>query len=845
MAAGLARAVFRRIFSILQRRAGPAVTYWGRMRRLSKSAVAAVFAAGGMLSLLPVYGLFLQKAAGPRHKSQLKPSAPPASQRLDAWRILGPGGGGSQYLPAISPHDPNIVLVSSDMSGAYISRNGGISWRMFNLGGAAHFFVFDPHAANVIYAGTGSRYLWRSEDTGTSWHLVHPPPAAVNRAMYIGDEGSLLLMTRKGLLPGISTLAIDPDDTSVMYATVSNTLSISRDRGTTWETLGKLATGSGRAIYIDPRSPKGNRTVYVIGWDRVGVLEDGQWRLQESLGKLAISEGKVSMGSDGRPVIYVLTNHMFTDNTPTVAGGLLVSHDRGATWEQAHRTLIETLADPWFQPTLRGFTVLPENPDVIYLSLAELRLAAERDRIYVGVVRSTDRGRTWEYIWKETSAPAANIRDAWITERFSPYWGESPHAYGIFAGDPALMYGTDLGRTMKSTDGGATWEAVYSVRAEDGTYTTTGLDVTTAYGVHFDPFDTNRIFISYTDIGLFGSENGGQTWASVTRSLPRSWANTTYWMTFDPEVQGRAWAVMSNTHDLPRARIFERRGTAAFKGGVALSNDGGRTWEMSNGGMPEVAATHIVLDPASPAGARTLYVAGFGKGVYKSTDGGRNWELKTNGLPEKEPLVWRLAMSREGVLYAVLARRSSDGSFGNDRDGAVYRSHDKGENWERLPLPPGANGPTSLAIDPEDSNRLYLSVWCRSDRVYGTPVDGGVYLSADGGATWRNIHSRDQFVYDVSIDPSNPRVLYTAGFQSSAWRSADRGETWTRIAGYNFKNGHRVIPDPRDPSMVFITTFGGSVWYGPAAGDPNAAEDIASPGLPLQNGLASVRARKK
>src|SRR5262245_42827090 len=29
--------------------------------------------------------------------------------RMDAWTIIGPGGGGTFYYPAISPHDPNLV----------------------------------------------------------------------------------------------------------------------------------------------------------------------------------------------------------------------------------------------------------------------------------------------------------------------------------------------------------------------------------------------------------------------------------------------------------------------------------------------------------------------------------------------------------------------------------------------------------------------------------------------------------------------------------------------------------------------------------------------------------------
>jgi hypothetical protein len=46
------------------------------------------------------------------------------------------------------------------------------------------------------------------------------------------------------------------------------------------------------------------------------------------------------------------------------------------------------------------------------------------------------------------------------------------------------------------------------------------------------------------------------------------------------------------------------------------------------------------------------------------------------------------------------------------------------------------------------------------------------------------------------------------------WRSADRGLTWKRIPGFDFKWGHRVTVDPQDRGMIYITTFGGSVWHG-------------------------------
>ena len=38
-----------------------------------------------------------------------------------------------------------------------------------------------------------------------------------------------------------------------------------------------------------------------------------------------------------------------------------------------------------------------------------------------------------------------------------------------------------------------------------------------------------------------------------------------------------------------------------------------------------------------------------------------------------------------------------------------------------------------------------------------------------------------------------------------------------------------MVPDPYNPGMIYVATFGGSVWYGPAAGDPKALEDIVTP----------------
>jgi len=121
---------------------------------------------------------------------------------------------------------------------------------------------------------------------------------------------------------------------------------------------------------------------------------------------------------------------------------------------------------------------------------------------------------------------------------------------------------------------------------------------------------------------------------------------------------------------------------------------------------------------------------------------------------------------------------------------------------------------------------------------------GGVFLSTDGGQHWQNVLDRTQRVYDVTVDPRNPNVVYAAGSESAAFRSVDRGVTWSRIAGFNFRVARRVIPDPVDSSKIYITTFGSSVWHGPAEGDPKALEDIVAPTSMMFQAPSAIAHRK-
>ncbi len=69
-------------------------------------------------------------------------------------------------------------------------------------------------------------------------------------------------------------------------------------------------------------------------------------------------------------------------------------------------------------------------------------------------------------------------------------------------------------------------------------------------------------------------------------------------------------------------------------------------------------------------------------------------------------------------------------------------------------------------------------------------------------------------------------MLYLSTFDAALYRSIDRGRTWKQLEGFDFQWGYRPVPDPHHPGMLYLTTFGSSVWYGPAEGVDDATENI-------------------
>ena len=97
---------------------------------------------------------------------------------------------------------------------------------------------------------------------------------------------------------------------------------------------------------------------------------------------------------------------------------------------------------------------------------------------------------------------------------------------------------------------------------------------------------------------------------------------------------------------------------------------------------------------------------------------------------------------------------------------------------------------------------------------------GGVWKTTDAGHTWRGLmqHERAASIGALAVAPSDPRVLYAGTGQPDArydimageglYRSADDGETWTRVGLVTSRHIGAILVHPKDANRVLVASLG-------------------------------------
>ena len=549
------------------------------------------------------------------------------------------------YSLAVDPLNPSIIYAGTFRNGIFKSSDGGITWggpysqperQVISL-------VIDPATTTTLYASLSGFGVYKSTNGGLTWTLSNTgisfygisslaiDPANPNTVYAAGgpagpgqfagvfksaDGGANWSRQSDGLpyIQSVTAIAVDPTNTSTLYVATTDGVFKSVDGGANWgpSSAGLLPGDRIISVAVNPSNPA---ILVAASFDAHGLYRSADagatWTLVTAdgtrfnalafdssganvyagsvgTGVFRSADGGSAWGQSNEGLPFALVTQLTADpnNFATVhagaADGIYNSLDKGASWSAAG------FND--FGRAVRGLVADLRKPLTMYAALD-----------YVGVVKTTDGGRTWTLVLSANNNPVNTL--------------------AIDPSNPQVLYFARPFRLFKTTDGGATWTQINN------------RDITM---LAVDPQSSSVVY-AVSNTGLLKSANGGTTWSVLP--FDASGLTSVHGLTIDPATPNTLYAYATGSANP-----------------VRKSTDGGATWTPASAGLPATSAgayrvLSLVTDPLNTA---VLYAAcngptATGGGVYRSVAGGASWELFQSTLDQ----INVLSISPSGkTLYA-------------------------------------------------------------------------------------------------------------------------------------------------------------------------------------------------
>lgn len=531
--------------------------------------------------------------------------------------------------------------------------------------------------------------------------------------------------------------------------------------------------------------------------------------------------------------------------------GLYVSRDRGGSW--AYSGLKQT-------SRISSVVVNPQDSTKLYVGAMGRSFSTDPDR---GFYRSVNGGGTWTrtlFVNDSTGVSDIAINPAHPDTIFCATWERVRRLKYRRAFGPGCA-------VWRSADGGGTWTKVVNGLPPAG-------DNLGRIAIAVAPSQPSRVYASvtsgsvggYVGLGLFRSDDGGESWQRVDLgSTHRNAFGGFSWFfgrvvvaPFDADDVWVGGVRLLHSVD-GGVTLDDATGTShvdqhalwvdpANAGRVYLGNDGGfyslagAQWQHST----NLPITQFYAGAVDPQNASKILGGTQDNGTLKTETGPFGWaailggdgfhclvnSVNTNHLLAE----WQYCCDQSGVRrstnnggsfattsgwsvtdrynwntpIAVSPRNPNTLLAGSQR---VYKSINTGAAWAPvsgdLSTNPGAlvnyGTLTTVAISNADSN-LFLA---------GTD-DGKVWRSQNAGGSWEDITAGlpGRYVTRVAADPLDPQLVYVtfSGFGQDlhdprVFLSTDRGSTWSSING-NLPDApvNDLVPDPLLPGTLYAGT---------------------------------------
>ena len=632
------------------------------------------------------------------------------------------------------------------------------------------------------------------------------------------------------------------DDIQVELASTSAYIVDQSISDLTWVRTGGPLGGLGYDIRMMPDNP--DRLYVTDSWAGVFISDDGgkNW-FPSNEGILART------GSTGDAIpIFCLTidpthqNIIWagTQNTR----GIFKSTDGGITWTSKVQGVVEQEGI-----TFRGFAIDPKNSNIVYAA-AELssfvwnngieKRGREFDMTAGVVYKTIDGGDTWNAVWRGNNL----ARYIFIDPRDSNILYVSTGIFDREAAnsDPITRDPGGEG-ILKSTDGGETWthinnglnnlyvgtlfmhptnpDILIAGTGNNQYYDNSGVYVTKDGGNSWthtlstggENIESVEIAVANPDIvyagssgSIYRSEDGGSNWQRVTGGEAVGWGAPGIRAGFPIDFQ-------VDPRDVNR--IFANE----YGGGNFLSEDGGKTWMDASHGYTGAQVRAIAVFPNEPGHV----IAAARSGIFVSSDGGDNW-TGLNFAP---------VASMEWNAVAIDPTNPQHLVAETNWDKWLVNSYDGGSSWTQTINFQENVGWHTIAFAPSDFNIIYAG----STGFYSagsfdiTQPGNGIYVSTDGGKTWRAVNNsltEDASVYSIAVDPADSQVVFAATSNHGLLNTSDGGQMWSTIengvpeVGATFVAispfDHNIIFAGFDNNSLYLSIDAGKTWQSSARG---------------------------
>jgi len=622
--------------------------------------------------------------------------------------------------------DPSGTIYLGAISGGlWRSNDNGKNWTSLSdtwkdlvVGGLA----VDQQNPSVIYCGTGSPNsyvggggdlngvgIYKSVDGGLNWYLITGIMAntaicqiEVNKAdpnlVYCATTSGIDMSSDSGhtwktvnsSVVYKTSLALDPNNAGVLYASGYGDIEKSVDSGKTWSQLSgypvdnvlvvAMSNVSSDSIYASTGS--GAQRGYsgsVVGFSTIYLSTDagGTWNL--------VSQDENYLGEQAYYANAIAVNP--TNPAIVVVGGLDIYSSTKAGASLTKRT---------------DWTAIENNSDYSHADIHRLTYNPYNNELYSmtdgGIFHSANNGFTWQqdmnarlptmlFIGGDMGVDAngnpaifgAGAQDN-ATSVLLP--AKSTTTYNVItSGDGGTVYisPTD-GQTIFATytnatlfscnDGGAQWSTDLAKQGF-GTFSPQNLlggtpinNTSTPFYIEYDVCDQDPTVIAVcggstiygTNTGdLFLSNDGGQNALAGQLDFPQV-TNTG-----DPNTE--VIGGVNTVHIAKNNSQYVFIGTSSSK--MYYSTDQGTTWTPSKT-ILSGAPTSITSDPVNETHLFMTVAGTGGKHFYVSTDTGRTWSAPAKGLPNFN--YHRIAVDSNGNIFI-------------GHDFGVLRSQNGGVNW--------------------------------------------------------------------------------------------------------------------------------------------------------------------